>query len=66
MPWQISNVTGNQLKQIINTLPGTGGNTTTYLYDAANRLAQVDGQPYTFDANPALRDFAATCSPPAR
>ncbi|RME58968.1 hypothetical protein D6779_05340 [Candidatus Parcubacteria bacterium] len=34
-----------------STLPGTGGDTTTYLYDAANRLAQVDGQPYTFDAN---------------
>lgn len=49
---------GNRLRQIIN------GDTTTYLYDAANRLAQVDGQPYTFDANPASRDFAATCSPP--
>lgn len=36
---------GNRLQQII------GGDTTSYLYDAANRLAQVDGQAYTFDAN---------------
>jgi RHS repeat-associated protein len=36
---------GNRLKQIIN------GNTTTYLYDAANRLSQVNGQSYTFDNN---------------
>ena len=27
------------------------GDTTEYLYDAANRLAAVDGAPYTFDAN---------------
>ena len=31
--------------QIIN------GDTTSYLYDAANRLAAVDGVSYTFDAN---------------
>ena len=36
---------GNRLQQIIN------GDTTAYLYDAANRLAAVDGQSYTFDAN---------------
>ncbi len=37
--------TGNRLKQII------AGDTTEYQYDAANRLAQVAGQAYTFDAN---------------
>jgi YD repeat-containing protein len=36
---------GNRLEQIIN------GDTTDYLYDAANRLSQVDGQSYTFDDN---------------
>jgi RHS repeat-associated protein len=36
---------GNRLKQIIN------GDTTDYLYDAANRLASVDSQSYTFDDN---------------
>ncbi|RMH76848.1 MAG: hypothetical protein D6681_21280, partial [Calditrichaeota bacterium] len=36
---------GNRLKQIIN------GDTTEYLYDAANRLQSVDGVAYTFDAN---------------
>ena len=37
---------GNRLQQIIN------GHTTDYLYDAANRLEQLDGQPvYTFDDN---------------
>jgi len=36
---------GNRLKQIIN------GDTTDYLYDAANRLSQVDGQSYSFDNN---------------
>jgi RHS repeat-associated protein len=36
---------GNRLQQIID------GDTTDYLYDAANRLAEVDGQSYTFDAN---------------
>jgi YD repeat-containing protein len=36
---------GNRLQQIIN------GDTTDYLYDAANRLSQVDGQSYTFDDN---------------
>ena len=36
---------GNRLQQIIN------GDTTDYLYDAANRLAGVDGQAYSFDAN---------------
>ena len=36
---------GNRLQQIIN------GDTTDYLYDAANRLAVVDGQAYSFDAN---------------
>jgi YD repeat-containing protein len=36
---------GNRLQQIIN------GDTTEYLYDAANRLAAVDGQSYTFDNN---------------
>ncbi len=36
---------GNRLQQIIN------GDTTEYLYDAANRLAAVDGVSYTFDAN---------------
>ncbi len=35
----------NRLCQIIN------GDTTDYLYDAANRLESVNGQPYTFDAN---------------
>jgi len=33
------------LQQIIN------GDTTSYLYDAANRLASVDGVSYTFDDN---------------
>ena len=36
---------GNRLQQIID------GDTTTYLYDAANRLEAVDGQSYTFDNN---------------
>ncbi len=36
---------GNRLQQIID------GDTTSYLYDDANRLASVDGTPYTFDAN---------------
>ncbi len=37
---------GNRLKQIID------GDTTDYLYDAANRLESLDGQPvYTFDNN---------------
>ena len=36
---------GNRLQQIIN------GDTTDYLYDAANRLAGVDGQAHSFDAN---------------
>lgn len=36
---------GNRLEQIID------GDTTDYLYDASNRLAQVDGQSYTFDDN---------------
>ncbi|MBI1881260.1 MAG: hypothetical protein HYR94_24025, partial [Chloroflexi bacterium] len=36
---------GNRLEQIIN------GDTTEYLYDAANRLTEVDGQSYTFDDN---------------
>jgi RHS repeat-associated protein len=36
---------GNRLQQIIN------GDTTDYLYDAANRLEAVDGQSYTFDNN---------------
>lgn len=37
---------GNRLQQIIN------GDTTAYLYDAANRLAQLNGQAvYSFDAN---------------
>ena len=36
---------GNRLKQIID------GDTTDYLYDAANRLTSVDGQSYTFDSN---------------
>ena len=36
---------GNRLQQIIN------GDTTSYLYDEANRLDSVDGQAYTFDAN---------------
>jgi len=37
---------GNRLQQIIN------GDTTDYLYDAANRLAQLNGQQvYNFDAN---------------
>jgi YD repeat-containing protein len=36
---------GNRLQQIIN------GDTTSYLYDAADRLASVDGVSYTFDDN---------------
>ncbi|MFC1976540.1 RHS repeat domain-containing protein, partial [Chloroflexota bacterium] len=36
---------GNRLQQIID------GDTTSYLYDAANRLENVDGQDYTFDDN---------------
>jgi hypothetical protein len=36
---------GNRLQQII------GGDTTSYQYDAANRISQVDGQSYDFDAN---------------
>ncbi len=36
---------GNRLQQIID------GDITSYLYDDANRLQSVDGQPYTFDAN---------------
>jgi RHS repeat-associated protein len=36
---------GNRLQQIIN------GDTTEYLYDAANRLTNVGGVPYSFDAN---------------
>jgi YD repeat-containing protein len=36
---------GNRLEQVIN------GDTTDYLYDAANRLSQVDSQSYTFDDN---------------
>ena len=36
---------GNRLQQIIN------GDTTEYLYDAANRLTSVNGETYTFDAN---------------
>jgi RHS repeat-associated protein len=36
---------GNRLAQIIN------GDTTAYLYDAANRLTSVNGETYTFDAN---------------
>ena len=36
---------GNRLEQII------GGDTTSYVYDAANRLATVNGTSYTFDAN---------------
>ncbi|MCP5013790.1 MAG: RHS repeat-associated core domain-containing protein [Ketobacter sp.] len=36
---------GNRLQQIID------GDTTEYLYDAANRLESVDGTAYTFDAN---------------
>ncbi len=36
---------GNRLQQIID------GDTTSYLYDDANRLQSVDGTPYTFDAN---------------
>ena len=36
---------GNRLQQIIN------GNTTSYSYDAANRIASVNGQSYTFDSN---------------
>lgn len=43
--------------------------TNTYTYDAANRLASVNGQAYTSDDNPHPRrfgDFAATCSVTAR
>ncbi len=36
---------GNRLQQIID------GDTTAYLYDAANRLTSVDGVSYTFDDN---------------
>jgi len=36
---------GNRLQQIID------GDTTTYLYDAANRLTSVNGVDYTFDDN---------------
>jgi RHS repeat-associated protein len=36
---------GNRLQQIIN------GDTTDYLYDAANRLEAVNGQSYSFDNN---------------
>jgi YD repeat-containing protein len=36
---------GNRLQQIIN------GDTISYLYDEANRLAQLDDQAYNFDAN---------------
>jgi YD repeat-containing protein len=36
---------GNRLAQIID------GDTTAYLYDAANRLQSVNGETYTFDAN---------------
>jgi YD repeat-containing protein len=36
---------GNRLQQII------GGDTTSYQYDATNRISQVDSQSYTFDAN---------------
>jgi YD repeat-containing protein len=36
---------GNRLAQIID------GDTTAYLYDAANRLQSVNGVAYTFDAN---------------
>ncbi|NIW45561.1 MAG: hypothetical protein GWN30_12680, partial [Gammaproteobacteria bacterium] len=42
---------GNRLQQIINTLAGIGRHTTTYLYDAANRLTSVDGVGYTYDDN---------------
>lgn len=46
---------GNRLQQIINTMSGTGGDATDYLYDAANRLEQVSHQSsvvsYQFDAN---------------
>jgi YD repeat-containing protein len=41
---------GNRLQQII------AGNTTSYQYDAANRLSQVNGQSYSFDANGNLRN----------
>jgi YD repeat-containing protein len=36
---------GNRLQQIID------GDTTSYQYDAANRLTGVNGQPYTWDDN---------------
>jgi YD repeat-containing protein len=36
---------GNRLQQIIN------GDTTTYFYDAANRLTSMDGVGYTYDDN---------------
>ncbi len=36
---------GNRLNQIID------GDTTAYLYDAANRLESVNGQSYTYDNN---------------
>ena len=42
---------GNRLEQLIVSLSGTGPESTAYLYDAANRLASVDGQAYTFDNN---------------
>ncbi len=34
--------------------------TTTYAYDDANRLIEVDGQPYTWDANGNLISFGST------
>jgi uncharacterized repeat protein (TIGR01451 family) len=37
---------GNRLQQSVN------GEVTSYQYDAANRLTSVNGQPYTWDANP--------------
>jgi RHS repeat-associated protein len=36
---------GNRLQQIIN------GDTTSYQYDEANRISQVNGQSYSFDPN---------------
>jgi hypothetical protein len=36
---------GSRLQQIID------GDTTSYLYDEANRLDNVEGQAYNFDAN---------------
>ena len=43
----------NRLQQIIN------GDTTSYQYDEANRIAQVNGQGCVFDANGNLRQTGA-------